>query len=119
MADLYATSARALPRSAGVAPQSAEDKALALIRLQSFDGSFAPTSQLELIVGKDLLAEAKKLKVDQKVWATMLAVAFLKKYMKGQPELLDGLIEKAMEFVSQTSDVNLQALLARAQSLVP
>ena len=110
---------RTVFRSVYDAPQSAEDKVLALILLQSFDGSFAPTSQLEAIVGKDLSAQAKKLNVDPKAWATMLAIAFLKKYMKGQPELLDGLIEKAMEFASQTSGVDFQTLLAGAQSLVP
>lgn len=99
-------------------PQTAEDIVVALVRLQSFDGSFPPTAQLEAIIGKSLLSEVEKLKVDPRVWATVLAVAYLKKYMKDQPELLDGLVEKAMDFLSRTQNGDLQTLLARADSLV-
>lgn len=103
------------------APQSTlstEDRVLALIRLQSFDGSFSIGSQLQGIIGNDLLSEARRSNVDQKVWATLLAIAFLRKYMQDQPELLDGLVEKALEFVSRRVGSDVQALLARAQDLV-
>ncbi|EKM57240.1 uncharacterized protein PHACADRAFT_254902 [Phanerochaete carnosa HHB-10118-sp] len=101
-----------------VTSHTAEDMVVGLVRFQSFDGSFPPTAQLEAIVGKNLLSEAEKLEVDPKVWATVLAVAYLKKYMRDQPELLDGLAEKAMEFLSRIQNDTLQTLLARADTLV-
>lgn len=90
---------------------------LALVRLQSFDGSFPPTAQLETIIGKICLGKAD-MSVDQKVWATVLAVAFLKIYMKDQPELLDGLVEKAMDYLSHIPGIDVEALLSRAQTIV-
>ncbi|GJE91690.1 hypothetical protein PsYK624_078400 [Phanerochaete sordida] len=96
---------------------ASEDKAFALIRLQSFDGSFAPTPEFLAIIGEELLAEAAGLQVDTKVWATVLAVAFLKKHLKDGPELLDDLVEKAMGFVDGTPDA-FHALIARAQALI-
>ena len=109
------------PRSAAPAPSifsaPTEDKVLALVRLQSFDGSFPPTAQLETIIGKICLGKAD-MSVDQKVWATVLAVAFLKIYMKDQPELLDGLVEKAMDYLSHIPGIDVEALLSRAQTIV-
>ena len=58
------------------------DPVLALVRLQAFDGSFPASEQLGTIVGKDALAEAQTLQVPDNVWATVLAVSFLKKNMK-------------------------------------
>jgi hypothetical protein len=63
------------------------------------------------------MQEAKFMNVSNKVWATVLAITFLKKYMKDQPELLDGLVEKAIDFLS-SSDVDLGALLAHAEKIV-
>jgi hypothetical protein len=97
--------------------QSAEEKVIQLVRLQSFDGSFTPSAPLQLILGAYAMQEAKFMNVSNKVWATVLAIAFLKKYMKDQPELLDGLVEKAMDFLSG-SDVDLGALLAHAEKIV-
>lgn len=97
---------------------STEDKVLKLVRLQSFDGSFPPTVSLENIIGKTCLAEASRLQVDQKVWATVLAIFFLKKYMKDQPELLDDLVEKAMDYLSETPGVDIEALLTQAETFV-
>ncbi|EKM51518.1 uncharacterized protein PHACADRAFT_186981 [Phanerochaete carnosa HHB-10118-sp] len=100
---------------------SIEDKLLALVCMQSFDGSFTPTPRLEAIIGRDCLDDAKDILVDATVWTTVLAVAFLKKHMQDQPELLElleSLVEKAADFVSQTADVGFEALLSRAQSIV-
>lgn len=124
--------ARGLPPSAPGAPASAADRkpsgsnadhggidadVVRLVRLQSFDGSFAPTAELEGIVGPGTLAEAGKLGIDKTVWATVLAVAYLQKYLKGQPELLEGLLEKAMDFISQPG-VDFQELLDAAKLVV-
>ena len=60
---------------------------------------------------------AKELGVEDKVWATLLAVAFLEKHMRDR-ELRDGLVEKAMEYVARFPDVNVQKLLIRARELI-
>ena len=98
-------------------PQTAEDKVLQLVRLQAFDGSFPPTDRLQLIIGKSNLQQAQNLGVSERIWATVLAVAFLKKYMQNQPELLDGLVEKAVEFLGG-SGTDYDTLLAHAEKLV-
>ncbi|EKM57239.1 uncharacterized protein PHACADRAFT_142460 [Phanerochaete carnosa HHB-10118-sp] len=95
-----------------------EDKVLAMVRLQSFDGSFRGTDRLEALIGRRVLAECT-LSVVSKVWATALAIAFLKKHMKDQLELLDGLVEKATDFISRTSNVDIETLLAHAETFVP
>lgn len=98
--------------------QSTEDKVLQLIRLQSFDGSFPATSQLlNILGGANLLAEAKALGVSEKVWATALAIAYLRKNLNVL-ELLEGLVEKAMDFISQTPNANAGDLVDRAQAIL-
>ncbi|PSR74336.1 hypothetical protein PHLCEN_2v9953, partial [Hermanssonia centrifuga] len=100
-------------------PRSAEDQIVRLIRLQSFDGSFPPNTMLAQIVSHKALEERQQLGVDAVVWATVLAMAYLQRYMEKQPDLLEGLLEKANEFLNQQPGVNLTILLAMAQSLIP
>ncbi|THG97065.1 hypothetical protein EW026_g4879 [Hermanssonia centrifuga] len=99
-------------------PRSAEDQIVQLIRLQSFDGSFPPNTMLAQIVSHKALEEGQQLDVDAVVWATVLAMAYLQRYMEKQPDLLEGLLEKANEFLNQQPGVNLTMLLAMAQSLI-
>ncbi|KAI0685189.1 hypothetical protein BC835DRAFT_1421505 [Cytidiella melzeri] len=89
-----------------------------LMRLQAFDGSFVPSPELELILGKAALGEGHKLGTDPTVWATVLAIAYLQKHLAREPELLEGLVEKATEFVTQVPGVNLEELLDMAKLLV-
>ena len=89
-----------------------------LVRLQSFNGSFTVSPELEAILGKNALAEGSKIGVDQTIWATMLAVAYLQKYLAHQTELLEGLIDKAQDFVSGTPGVNFARLLENAKLLI-
>ena len=89
-----------------------------LVRLQSFNGSFTVSPELEAIIGKNALAEGSKIGVDQTIWATMLAVAYLQKYLAHQTELLEGLIDKAQDFVSGTPGVNFAELLENAKLLI-
>ncbi|GJE93155.1 von Willebrand domain-containing protein [Phanerochaete sordida] len=90
---------------------------VALVRLQAFDGSFPTDGSLVAIVGGAALDEAKDLHVDEKVWATLLAVAFLQNHMQDR-DLRDGLAEKAMEYVAKFPDVDAEKLLVRARELV-
>lgn len=87
-----------------------------LVQLQSFDGSFLLNDSLGKIVGHDAIGRAAEFQVDQKKWATALAVAFFKKHLSKQPDLLQGLIDKAMEFARD--DVNFDSLVVRAKALV-
>ena len=105
-----------LPIDASI--NTTEDKAIHLIRLQSFDGSFPAEDRLLGLLGLGSFAEAQTLGISEKVWATILAVVWLKKHMKDQPELLDGLVEKAIEFVEGLRDLDVDKLLTRAQAIL-
>ncbi|KAJ3539865.1 hypothetical protein NM688_g6305 [Phlebia brevispora] len=90
-----------------------------LVRLQAFDGSFPLSNELKRILGRSALARAREMQVDDKVWATILAVAYLQKHLDDQPELLEGLLEKAMMFVEQSPVGDVDALIQIAKGLVP
>ena len=87
-----------------------------LVQLQSFDGSFPLNNSLGQIVGHDAMGKAAEFQVDDKIWATALAVAFLRKHLSKQPDLLEGLLDKAMEFAR--NDANFDSLVVRAKALV-
>ncbi|KAG1730069.1 hypothetical protein EDB19DRAFT_1741522 [Suillus lakei] len=74
-------------------------EAYTIIGLQSFDGSFTPSPQLGALVGVDTLAKAAELQVDAKIWATAVVVAYLKHHLGAQQDLLDALLNKALEYV--------------------
>ncbi|PSS37964.1 hypothetical protein PHLCEN_2v191 [Hermanssonia centrifuga] len=105
-------------RTAEIPLQSVDDEVVRLVRLQSFDGSFPADKQLANIVGQEALDEAEKLCVDPVIWATVLAIAYLQKNLAQQPHLLEGLLEKANEFVQQSPDLDFKALLEKANSLL-
>jgi len=97
-----------------------------LVSLQAFDGSFSPTAALARLVGADALrAEADSGNDD--LWATALAVAYMKKHLSLQTDLLAGLLEKATEFAragqGEESDADdrerrFDGLVSRALTLV-
>jgi hypothetical protein len=62
------------------------------------------------------MGKAAEFQVDDKIWATALAVAFLRKHLSKQPDLLEGLLDKAMEFAR--NDANFDSLVVRAKALV-
>ncbi|KIP04027.1 hypothetical protein PHLGIDRAFT_121049, partial [Phlebiopsis gigantea 11061_1 CR5-6] len=101
-------------------PRSTEERVVELIRLQSFDGSFPPENRLLSLLGGGVsFGEARALGVSEKVWATVLAVAYLQQHMKDQPELLEGLVEKATEFIARIPGINVGALFSRAEAFFP
>lgn len=61
--------------------------------------------------------EADALGVDKTVWATVLAIVYLQKYLTGEPELLEGLLEKAKGFLNQPG-VDFEELLDAAKLVV-
>ena len=93
--------------------ESSEDVITELVRLQSFDGGFRVTKALIRILGETAVDEAQKIGIDQTVWATVLAVAYLQKHLVDQPDLLDGLVEKAKEYVEE-AEVDFAETLSQA-----
>jgi Mg-chelatase subunit ChlD len=83
------------PRIAPPVPKEAYD----IISLQNFDGSFTPSPQLGALVGINTLAKAAELQVDGSIWATAAVVAYLKQHLGTQQDLLDALINKALEYI--------------------
>ncbi|KAF8061005.1 von Willebrand domain-containing protein [Lyophyllum atratum] len=89
-----------------------------LVRLQSFDGSFQLDDSFRRIVGSNAVDEANNLDVDAKVWATALSVAFMRKHMGTQTELLNDLLAKALEFLAARSEVDVKELVRRATEII-
>ena len=87
-----------------------------LVQLQSFDGSFSSSSALGNIVGQDVLNKASDFQTDTKTWATALAVAFFKKHLANQPDLLASLLDKTTEFVQ--GDTRFDYLVRSALALI-
>lgn len=90
-----------------------------LARLQSFDGAFSMSTEAIAIFGRSAVDAGKKHKVDDRVWATILAIAYLQKHLAHEPELLEGLLEKAMAFLNHAQGNDQQHLLDIAGELIP
>ena len=89
-----------------------------LVRLQSFDGSFQPSENLAQILGQHVLEESKRIGVSGVVWATVVAIAYLQKHFRHEPELLQGLVEKAAGYITRVPGVEFKQLVERAQALI-
>ncbi|KAG2148792.1 hypothetical protein DEU56DRAFT_81180 [Suillus clintonianus] len=74
-------------------------KAHDIISLQSFDGSFTPSLRLGMLVGVEMLTNAASQQVDANIWATAVVVAYLKHHLAAQPDLLEALLNKALDYV--------------------
>ena len=99
-------------------PQGVDSDVVGLVRLQSFNGSFTVSPGLEAILGKGALAEGLKVGIDQTIWATVLAAAYLQKHLAHQPELLEGLLDKAKEFVNESHGVDYEEVLQKAKLML-
>ncbi|KAI6139808.1 hypothetical protein BKA82DRAFT_27054 [Pisolithus tinctorius] len=86
--------------SAGPPTVSAE--AYQVSQLIDFDGWFSPSAELARIVGSEILQKGDELRVDGRLWATLVAVAYLKKHLEKEPYLLDTILEKTGDFVRKT-----------------
>lgn len=105
--------------SLGVPPPPIPDTVIDLLSLQSFDGSFSLDSSLGGIVGQSALQKPTDLPVNDTIWATALALAFLQKHLV-QVELLDGLKEKIVEFIMKKKMPKeaFDQILERAEGLI-
>ncbi|KAH0831411.1 hypothetical protein J3R83DRAFT_14082 [Lanmaoa asiatica] len=63
------------------------------------DGSFTVSPLLTRLAGDAVLGKADELGIDKKVWATVVAAAYMKTHLQGEPDLLELISEKAREFV--------------------
>jgi len=92
------------------------------MQLQAWDGSFHATENLMDVMGRDVATEAAvaaQLGVDEDTWATVLVIEYLVPKLQDQPELLDGLLMKALEFVDSKIDrARFEELRARARGLL-
>ena len=71
----------------------------ALFQQMAVDGSFTATPLLSRLVGDAVLGKADELRIDKKVWTTVVFVAYIKTRLQSEPDLLDLMSEKAKEFV--------------------
>ncbi|KAG2067234.1 hypothetical protein BDR04DRAFT_1105396 [Suillus decipiens] len=91
-----------LPGRAAVSnspPPPVPKEVYALILLQGSDGSFTPSPQLEALMGVEILEKAADLQVDEIIWATAVAVAYLRRHLGARPDLLHVLLSKPLEYV--------------------
>lgn len=91
-----------LPGDAGVSDSrspSVPKEVYALILLQSYNGSFTPSPQLEALVGVEIVEQAADLQVNDNIWATAVVVAYLRHHLGAQPDLLHVLLNKPLEYV--------------------
>ncbi|RDB29586.1 hypothetical protein Hypma_015119 [Hypsizygus marmoreus] len=96
----------------------APSEVVALVHLQCFDGSFALNDSLHFIVGRQAVDEAYNLRVEDKVWATAISIAFMRKRMGQHTELLKDLLVKAMEFLDLNAGVDVKELIRRAEGFI-
>jgi hypothetical protein len=90
-----------------------------LVKLQEFDGSFARGEPARRIVGEAAFSEWRKLSGQERdVWMTVCVVAYLKKHLDENPELLDNLLVKPLENLRNKAGIDINALLDRASRLV-
>lgn len=90
-----------------------------LILMQAPDGSFPPILKLAQTIGApNCLEEANQASVEKSVWATALAVMFLRKCLRSQRVLRRRIVAKATEFLeaSGMSQNEIEQLLHRARA---
>ena len=122
-------SARTRRRHDGKSPQSPSStlppvsvpvEVFSLVELQNFNGRFALDGRLGAVVGQSALSKPDDVQVDDTLWATALAVAYLRKHLAhaSQGDLLNGLLDKVMESIGETTRDMFESLVTRAVGLV-
>ncbi|KAG1770298.1 hypothetical protein EV702DRAFT_672376 [Suillus placidus] len=91
---------QARPAARPRTPPPVPNEVHAIISLQNFDGSYTPSPQLGKLVGIGTLSKAVEQQVDGNIWATAVVVAYFKRHLGAQPDLLDALTNKALEYIN-------------------
>ncbi|KAI6130833.1 hypothetical protein EDD17DRAFT_475454 [Pisolithus thermaeus] len=89
------------PGTTSTVPPTVSKEAYEVFQLLGLNGSFSPTAELARIVGSGILEKANELGADEKLWATVVAVAYLKKNLENEPDLLEVLVAKTGDFVME------------------
>lgn len=92
-----------------------------LIGIQRGDGGFEDSDKLREIIGSGLVEAFDDLSIGHMAWATALAIAYLARYMTGQPELLNDIVGKAsecLETLRADSDPPIEQILDHAEKRV-
>ncbi|KIM54503.1 hypothetical protein SCLCIDRAFT_1221885 [Scleroderma citrinum Foug A] len=110
--------APSLPVDASTGPPTVSKDAYELFQLLDLDGSFSPSPELKRIVGAGVLEKAEEFGADNKLWATVVAVAYLKENLQDEPDLLDALLAKAGDFIKQAQVQGRGSLPARFEDMV-
>ncbi|TFK30706.1 von Willebrand domain-containing protein [Coprinopsis marcescibilis] len=94
---------------------------ITLVKFQEFDGSFPNRNGgIARLVGPSRLEAGKELEsAERDVWPTVLCVAFLKIHLRDNPEVLENLLVKAMEYLHRVKGrgVDIDKLFDHALSL--
>lgn len=95
------------------------DNVVKLVQFQHFDGSFSMNPDIESILGPSLTQARQGLTRDeQAVWTTVCCIAYLKTLLRDNPELLDNLLIKPMDFLQSKRNIEIDRLLEHALSLL-
>ena len=71
------------------------------------------------LVGDAVVNERERLSGSEREgWTTVVGIAYLKKELSSNPELLENLLVKPLEYLRTKSGIDIDALLERAQSLL-
>jgi hypothetical protein len=110
---------RAPEVSSSQTPPRVSSDVVKLVQLMSFDGCFPLNGALADIVGLRNLDDARALHANENLCAIALAIAFLEKSLTDHHELLQGLIDKEMEYVRiHVSGNGFDRVLMRARQLL-
>jgi len=90
---------------------------LDLYRLQSYNGSFPLNETLARIIGGNAVQQANNLQIADAVWATALSVAFIKKHMANQTDMLNDLLVKPEEYL-KSSGVDVKGIMIEAEKWI-
>lgn len=120
--DIHITSHPGAPTLSVRSHPAPRTEDLGLIQLQAWDGSFHATENLMGVMGRDMATEAAvaaQLGVEEDIWATVLVIEYLAHKLQDEPELLDGLLVKVLEFAESTIDrARFDELRAHARGLL-
>jgi len=106
------------PVDASIGPPTVSKDAYEVFQLLGLDGSFFPSPELKRIVGAGVLEKAEEFDADSKLWATVVAVAYLKENLQNEPDLLDALLAKAEDFIKEAQVRGRGSLPARFEDMV-
>lgn len=104
----------------GPAGEPIDSSAEQLLQLQTAEGSFEVSDAFKRLVGEEIIEHRRPARVDEHLWATAVAVAYCRKHLVGNSDLLGCIVDKALEYAirSGSNDITFERLVAEAGQLV-